>query len=346
LVAKQIGQLLFFAFVVTTFLVETTRGWAQESFYKGKVIRIVEAYDAGGGYDTYARVIARHLGKHIPGSPTVAVENMTGAGGLIAVNYLYNRAEPDGLTIANWNGSLALQQYLGQRGIQFEARRFEWLGSPTKPTPICMISKSTGVTTLTNWINSSKAIKLGGMAPGTSLSDDARVLKTALRLPLQLVEGYKGGAAVKLAINQGELEGACGLAWETQSVTWKEEFKAMNIVLQVGRKPHPEIARIPLAGDFAKTDEARQLIRIGIQDLSALGHSYTLPPKVRKDRVNTLRKAFDATMRDGEFLAEAGRSNITVNATPGEELEDIVSGFEKLSRDVLAQLKEILLSTK
>lgn len=343
---RQMARGFFFVLFLVIFVVVVKGGWAQESFYKGKVIRIVEAYDAGGGYDTYARVIGRHLGKHIPGNPTVAVENMTGAGGLIAVNYLYNRAEPDGLTMANWNGSLSLQQYLGQRGIQFEARRFEWLGSPTKPTPICMISKSTGVTTLKDWLNSKKPVKLGGMAPGTSLSDDARVLKTALGVPIQLVEGYKGGAAVKLAINQGEVEGACGLAWETQSVTWKEEFKSMNIVLQVGRKPHPEIAKIPLAGEFAKTDEARQLIKIGIQDISALGHSYTLPPKVRKDRVDILRKAFDATMRDPEFLAEAGRSNIIINPTRGEELEEIVSGFEKLLADVLAQLKEILLSNK
>jgi hypothetical protein len=117
-------------------------------------------------------------------------------------------------------------------------------------------------------------------------------------------------------------------------------------VLQVGRKPHPEIAKVPLAGEFAKNDEARQLIKIGIQDISTLGHSYTLPPKVRKDRVEMLRKAFDATMRDPEFVAEAGRSNIIINPTRGEELEEIVSGFEKLSADVLAQLKEILLSNK
>jgi tripartite-type tricarboxylate transporter receptor subunit TctC len=343
-VRQVVRVLLNLLFVIVGVAANDVR--AQESFYKGKVIRIIEAYDAGGGYDTYARVIARHLGKHIPGNPTVAVENMTGAGGLIAVNYLYNRAEPDGLTIANWNGSLSLQQYLGQKGIQFDARRFEWLGSPTKPTPICMITKSTGIMTLKDWINSRKPVKLGGMTPGTSLSDDARILKTALALPIQLVEGYKGGAAVKMAINQGEVEGACGLAWETQSVTWKEELKSMNIVLQVGRKPHPELASIPLAGEFAKTEEARQLIKIGIQDISSVGHSYTLPPQVRKDRVDMLRRAFDATMRDAEFLAEAGRSNIIINPTRGEDLEEIVAGFEKLSAGILAQLKEILLSNK
>ena len=120
----------------------------------------------------------------------------------------------------------------------------------------------------------------------------------------------------------------------------------MNIVLQVGRKPHPELASIPLAGEFAKTDEARQLIKIGIQDISSVGHSYTLPPQVRKDRVDMFRRAFDATMRDAEFLAEAGRSNIIINPTRGEDLEEIVAGFEKLSPDILSQLKEILLSNK
>jgi tripartite-type tricarboxylate transporter receptor subunit TctC len=338
--ALQRSLLLLLAVFVTSVRV----GWTQDSFYKGKVIRIVEAYDAGGGYDTYARAIARHLGKHIPGNPSVAVENMTGAGGLIAVNYLYNRAEPDGLTLANWNGSLSLQQYLGQNGIQFNARRFDWLGSPTKPTPICMIAKSSSVLTLKDWLNSKKPVKLGGMAPGTSLSDDARVLKAALGLPIQLVEGYKGGAAVKLAINQGEVDGACGLAWETQSVTWKEEFKSMNIVLQVGRKAHPDIAAIPLAAEFAKNDDARQLIKTGIQDLSTLGHSYTLPPNVPKERAETLRKAFAATMGDAEFLAESRRSNIIINPTPGEELEEIVAGFGKLSSPVLTELKQILLS--
>jgi tripartite-type tricarboxylate transporter receptor subunit TctC len=320
--------------------------WAQQTFYKGKVIRIIEAYAAGGGYDAYARLIARHLGKHIPGNPAVLVENMTGAGGLIAVNYLYNRAEPDGLTLANWNGALALQQYLGRKGIEFDGPRFEWVGSPMRPTPICMIAKSIGVTNPADWLKAKTPVKLGGMAPGTSLSDDARILQTAFGLPLQLVEGYKGGAAVKLAVNQGEIDGACGLGWETQKVTWQQELETMNIVLQVGGKRHPELPKVPLAGEFAKTDQARQLIKIGIQDLSSLGHSYTLPPKTRKERVAILRKGFEATMRDPEFLAEAHQSKTIINATSGEDLEEIVRSFPTLSAAILAKLKDILLPGK
>jgi tripartite-type tricarboxylate transporter receptor subunit TctC len=330
--------LLFVGF----FLLDSTPARAQES-YKGKTIRLIEAYSAGGGYDTYARLIARHLGRHIPGNPTVTVENMTGAGGLIAVNYLYNRAEPDGLTLGNWNGSLSLQQYLGLRGIEFDAPRFEWIGSALRPTPICIIARASGVTSFTEWLKVPKPVKLGGMAPGTSPSDDARILRDAIGLPMQLVEGYKGGADIKLAAKQGEIDGACGLAWETQKVTWRQELESMNVVVQVGRKPHSELANVPVAGNFAKTEAARQLLKVGIQDLAALGHAYTLPPKTRKPLVDILRKAFDDTLKSADFLAEAEKANIVPNPVAGRELEEIVSGFAKLPADLLAKLKSSLL---
>jgi hypothetical protein len=304
---------------------------------------LVEAYSAGGGYDTYARLIARHLGRHIPGNPAVAVENMTGAGGLIAVNYLFNRAEPDGLTIGNWNGSLSLQQYLGLKGIEFDAPRFEWLGSALRPTPICIVARASGVTSLQEWAKAKKPVKLGGMAPGTSLSDDARILKDALALPLQLVEGYKGGADIKLAAKQSEVDGACGLAWETQKVTWRQELETMNVIVQVVSKAHPELARVPLASELAKTEEARQLLKVGIQDLAALGHAYTLPPKTRKNLVEIMRKAFDDTLKDGSFLAEAEKANIVTNPVSGKELEEIVSSFAKLPTELLAKLRSSLL---
>jgi tripartite-type tricarboxylate transporter receptor subunit TctC len=326
-----------------SFLLDGAPAAAQDVFYKGKTIRLIEAYSAGGGYDTYARLIARHLGRHIPGNPTVTVENMTGAGGLIAVNYLYNRAEPDGLTIGNWNGSLSLQQYLGLRGIEFDAPRFEWIGSALRPTPICIIARASGVTSFSEWLKAPRPIKLGGMAPGTSPSDDARILKDAIGLPTQLVEGYKGGADIKLAAKQREIDGACGLAWETQKVTWRQELESMNVVVQVGRKAHSELAKVPLAEDFVKTEEARQLLKVGIQDLAALGHAYTLPPGTRKTLVDTLRKAFDDTMKSPEFLAEAVKSNIITNPVPGRDLQEIVAGFPKLPADLLAKLKSSLL---
>jgi tripartite-type tricarboxylate transporter receptor subunit TctC len=283
------------------------------------------------------------LVKPIEGNPAETEENMTGAGGLIAVNFLYNRAEPDGLTIANWNGSLSLQQYLGLKGIEFDAPRFEWIGSALRPTPICIVARASGVTSLQEWAKAKKPVKLGGMAPGTSPSDDARILKDALALPMQLVEGYKGGADIKLAAKQGEVDGACGLAWETQKVTWRQELETMNVVVQVVRKAHPELAKVPLAGELAKNEEARQLLKVGIQDLAALGHAYTLPPKTRKNLVEVLRKAFDETLKDSDFLAEAEKANIVTHPVPGKELEEIVAGFAKLPSDLLVKLRGSLL---
>ena len=340
MVARRLSMV---SFTLLMFVAFTGQGYGQDLFYKGKNIRLIEAYSAGGGYDTYARLIARHLGKHIPGNPAVTVENMTGAGGLIAVNFLYNRAEPDGLTIANWNGSLSLQQYLGLKGIEFDAPRFEWIGSALRPTPICIVARASGVTSLQEWAKAKKPVKLGGMAPGTSPSDDARILKDALALPMQLVEGYKGGADIKLAAKQGEVDGACGLAWETQKVTWRQELETMNVVVQVVRKAHPELAKVPLAGELAKNDEARQLLKVGIQDLAALGHAYTLPPKTRKNLVEVLRKAFDETLKDSDFLAEAEKANIVTHPVPGKELEEIVAGFAKLPGDLLVKLRSSLL---
>jgi hypothetical protein len=196
---------------------------------------------------------------------------------------------------------------------------------------------------LQEWLKGKKPIKLGGMAPGTTISDDARILKEALGLPIQLIEGYKGGADIKLAAKQGEVDGACGLAWETQKVTWRQELESMNVIVQVVPRAHPELAKVPVAGQFARSDEARQLLKIGIQDLGALGHSYTLPPKTPKTHLNMLRKAFEAVMGDAEFLAEAEKANIVTNPVPGREQEEIVSGFAKLSPDILGKLKNSLL---
>ncbi|MBM4298810.1 MAG: hypothetical protein FJ143_13825 [Deltaproteobacteria bacterium] len=335
--------MMWLAGILALSLMSAQTASAQESFYKGKTIRLIEAFSAGGGYDTYARLIARHLGRHIPGNPTVTVENMTGAGGLIAVNYLFNRAEPDGLTIANWNGSLSLQQYLGLKGIEFDAPRFEWIGSALRPTPICIVARASGVNSLQEWTKAKKPVKLGGLAPGTSMSDDARILKDALALPMHLVEGYKGGADVKLAAKQGELDGACGLAWETQKVTWRQELETMNVVLQVVPKAHPELAKVPLASELAKSEDARLLLKVGIQDLGALSHAYTLPPKTRKNLVEMLRKAFDETLKDAGFLAEAEKSNIVTNPVAGREMENIVAGFAKLPAELLAKLRSSLL---
>lgn len=319
--------------------------WAEE-FYSNKSIRFIVAYSAGGNYDIYTRAIARHFGKHIPGHPSTIVENMTGAGGLIGVNFLY-QAKPDGLTVGNWNAALALQQYLGLRGVEFDAPKFESIGAPSKQSATCAIAKATGITNMEQWMSSKRPLKLGGFGPGSAPSDMARVLSVALGLPIKLVEGYKGGADIRLAIDSGELEGMCGIAWEIfRSATWRKQLESMTVVLLAMPNAHPEIPKVPLAINFAKSDEARQLIRVALHDVSKVVQIYTAPPGTPKDRVNILRKALQDTLQDPEFQAEAKKAQLDIDPVSGEEVAEVIAGFGKLSPSLRDKLKDILLPKK
>ena len=183
---------------------------AADDFYRGKSVRIVVGFSAGGGFDTYARALARHLGRNIPGNPGVVVENMTGAGSLIAANHVFKVAKPDGLTIGHFIGGLFLGQVLGQPGIEFDARKFEFIGAPVSDHVVCAMTKASGITSIDKWMAAKTPLKMGGIAPGTSTPDNAtRILKAALGLPIQLVSGYKGTADIRLAAEGGEVAGGC-----------------------------------------------------------------------------------------------------------------------------------------
>ena len=177
---------------------------AQE-FYKGKTIRLIVATTPGGGFDAYSRAIARHIPKHIPGNPTIIVENMPGAGMLIGTNYIYKQAKPDGLTIGNWIGTLVLGQITGRKGVEFDARKFEYVGAPVKNHDLCLMTRTSGVTSAEKWIASKAPVKLGATPPGSTPFDVAAILKEATGLPMQLVSGYKGTADIRVAVDSGEI---------------------------------------------------------------------------------------------------------------------------------------------
>jgi len=318
--------------------------FAQEPFYKGKTIRIVVGFSAGGGFDTYARALARHMGKHISGNPSLTVENMAGAGSLIAANHLYNVPKPDGLTIGHFIGGLFLGQVLGQKGVEFDARKFEYIGAPTTDHVVCAFTKASGITNVERWMASKTPVKMGGLGPGSSTPDNAtRIFKAAVGLPIQLVSGYKGTADIRLAAENGELAGGCW-GWDSVKVTWRRALEAGDvvIVLQANRNTREDLPKIPQAISLAKTDEARKLIEVGIHGDSEIVRTYTLPPGTPKDRVQILRKAFEDTLKDPEFVAEAKKADLTVNLVPGEEAEKIVSGLFKLDPALVTKLKDIL----
>lgn len=315
-----------------------------DDFYKGQTIRIIVGFSAGGGFDTYARAISRHMGKHIPGNPTIIVENMTGAGSMIAANYVYNRAKPDGLTIGHFHGGLIMQQVLGKKGVQFDGRKMEWIGVPVSDTPACALTTASGVTTTDQWFAAKKPVKIGTEAPGASTSDIPRVLKAALKLPIQLIEGYKGTADIRLAANSGEIDGGC---WGYESIrsTWRKPLESgeVKVVIQLVPKKHPELQNVGNAIDYAKSKEARFLIEAGVQNPALVYRPYSLPPGVPADRVKTLRDAFMATMKDPEFMADAKRSKLDLDPKSGEEVEKIVKGFFKLRSKEVATLKKVLI---
>jgi tripartite-type tricarboxylate transporter receptor subunit TctC len=316
---------------------------AQDGFYKGKTLRMIVAFSAGGGFDTYSRAIGRHLGKHIPGNPTVVVENMTGAGGIIQANFMYQSAKPDGLILGNNIGGLILQQIMGAKGIQFDGRRFEYLGAPAVDHPVCVLTKASGITSMEKWFAAKEPVKLGGVGPGGTASDVARTIEAALNLPIQVVDGYKGTSNIRLAAESGELAGGCW-AWESVKTTWRKGLQSgdVSVVIQTMPKKLPELPNVPLAGDYAKTDDAKRLLKYGIHDTATITRLYFMPPKTPKDRVATLRQAFLDTYKDPEFLAEAKKAQLDLEAVTGEEMERVVAGLFKMDPKQVARLKEVL----
>jgi len=283
------------------------------------------------------------MGKHIPGNPTVIVENMPGAGSLIAANHLFKVARPDGLAIGNFLGGLILQNLLGKPGIEFDARKFEYLGIPASENYVIGLSKASGIHSVEKWMASKVPVKLGGVGPGSGTDDIPKILAATLGLPTQLVSGYKGTAEIRLAFNSGEVAGVC-LGWGTFESTWPKELESGNlhIVLQAMPKAHPALPKVLLAVDLAKTDRDRKLIEAVAHTYSTILRLYVLPPGTPKARADILRRAFLATLKDPEFLVEAKKAKLDVDPLTGQEAESIVSNLFKLEPALVAKLKEIL----
>ena len=332
-----------FALVTATVAACFAAGAQAQSFYEGKTLRVIVGLSAGGGFDTYARTIGRHLGKHVPGNPTIVVDNMPGAGSIIMANHMYKVAKPDGLTMGHFNGALILGQVLGQAGIEFDARKFEYIGAAVKEDVTCGLAKASGVSSIEEWKAAKSPLKLGGVAPGATPDNSARILQAALGLPIQVVSGYKGTSPIRLAVASGELAGACW-SWQSMRVTWRKAIESGEVtpVVQIVPKAFPDIPKVPLAIDLATTDEAKQLIRFGVQNASAYARPFIMPPGTPADRLETLRTAFQATLKDPEFLADAQKAKLIIDPVTGEEMEKIVAEVFTMSPALQAKLKEAL----
>ena len=339
---KALGVFLLAIFISVS-LPTSALSSSVEDFYKGKIVHFVVGGSAGGGYDTYTRLIARHFAQYVPGKPSIVVENMPGAAMLISANYIFNSARRDGTYIGHWSGGLLLQQLLGNPAVQFEGRKFNWLGMPTPDSLVCILTDRSGIKTAAEWLKAKRPIKLGAIGPGTSGDDDTKLLAAATDLPIQLVEGYKGTAEIRAAAESGEVDGTCAFGWQSAKVTWANALRAgqVHVVLQTMLEPHPELKNVPLAVEYAKTEAGKKLLSIG-SDVYGNQRLYSLPPQVPEERVRVLQKAFMDTLKDPQLLAEAEKAKLEINPVDGPGLEKIVKGLFEIDPAIVNRVKQLL----
>ena len=342
---RFITKLFFVVIASVTFAAVRAPVQAQD-FYKDKTLTVIVGYSPGGSFDLYARVLARYIGKYLPGNPTRIVENMTGAGGIIAANHLYNRVKPDGLTIGAWASPLVLQHIMGNEAAQFDGRKFGYLGIPSPYDTVCTFNQQSGITKMEDWINAKRPQKISAIGPGTSTSDIPKLLKAALNLPMDVIDGYKGGADARLAVESGEVDGYCG-SWGTVETVWRSAFesKKLHTVLQASLKSHPKYKHVPLAINYAKTEEARELLVVA-DNAHGAQFPFSVPPGMTKERLDVLQRAFMRTFKDPELIAEAKKSQLDIDPVDGPTVTKTLTSLYDLKPATVAKLKDILLARK
>lgn len=339
---KALGILLL-PIVAAASLAGAARAASVEEFYKGKTVHFVVGGSAGGGYDVYTRLIARRFAEYLPGKPNIVVQNMPGAGMLIAANYIFNSAPRDGTYIGHWSGPLILQHMMGNPAVKFEGRKFGWLGMPTPDSLVCILTERSGIKTAEEWRKAKTKVKLGAIGPGTSGTDDTKLLGAAAGFPMQLIEGFKGTADIRAAAEQGEVDGTCSFGWQSAKVTWANALRAgqVHVVLQTTLDAHPELKGVPLAVDFARTEEGKKLLRIA-GDLYGKQRLYSVPPQVPEERLRALQKAFIETLKDPQILAEAEKARLEINPIDGPGIEKMVSGLYEIEPAIVNRIKQLL----
>ena len=307
-----------------------------EDFYKGRTVSLIIGYSVGGGYDLYGREVARYLGKHIPGNPTVVPQNMPGAGSLKAVMYLYAAAAKDGSVIGTFGRTEAVAPLLTPDEAKFDATKLSWLGSVTSETSTCVTWHTAKVKT---WDDALKTqFSLAGEGAGADPDVFARLIKNVFGAKVKLVSGYPGTNDASLAVERGEVDGECGLSWGTLESRHQDWLKnnSVNIIIQAALKKEPKLPNVPFIMDLAKTPEQQQILKVVLSGQS-MARPFAAPPGVPADRLAALRKAVDDTMKDPEFLEETKRARMEVNPITGAELQGLLKDVYASPKDVIAK---------
>ncbi len=312
-------------------------------FYRGKTITLYIGSSPGGAYDVYARLLASHIGKHIPGNPRIVPSNMEGAGSLRLANYLYNGAPKDGTVIGTINRGAPFEPLIGEAELaRFDAARFTWIGSIANEVSICAVWQRAGIDSFEQLF--AREITVGGTGSGADTNQFPKVMNGVLGTKMRVVSGYPGGNNIDLAMERGEVDGRCGWSWSSVVSARKQwlDSGSIKVLVQLALQKHPDLPNVPLIMDYAKTDEDRAMLRL-IFSRAALGCPFLAPPDIPADRAAALREAFDATMKDPEFLADAAQALLEVAPVAGEELQELIADIYRTPKPVVDKAREIVM---
>jgi tripartite-type tricarboxylate transporter receptor subunit TctC len=315
---------------------------AKAADFAGETIAIEIGYGPGGGYDTYARVLARHFGRHIPGNPAVVPRNMPGAGSLRAANFIFNLAPKDGTELGAWAASTVMEPLLGNDLAKFDATKFGWIGSMNQDISFCGIWQKPGAATSFHDMLSNETI-FGSAGPASISFQHPLVLKNLLGANARVVTGYAGSREVNLAMQRGEVNGACGLfvsSIKSQFLKDVQESR-LKLVIQMGPKTTDEFGKVPSVFDYVKTVDDRKVLELHFKQI-LLGRPLAAPPGMPAERLADLRAAFMDTMRDPDFLADAQRANIDIDPVTGEEVDQLLDQFSKYPESVVDRAKAVI----
>lgn len=318
-------------------------GQTQENsnFYAGKTIDLLIGHSPGGGYDTYARTLARHMSKYIPGHPEIVPKNVTGAGSLVLMNQIANTLPNDGTVFATVNQGMAFEPLFGNEQAKYKATDIVWLGSLSKGTSLCVSNKDADVQT---WQDlKSKTLTVGASGAGASTNIYPRVMAELFDFKFNIVTGYPGGNDILLAMERGEVEGRC--SWllssaRAQKPGWIEDRK-VNVLFQMALEKHPDLPDVPLVMDFAETDKQTKVLKLFLAR-QLIARPYIMPPGVPQERVAIMRKAMAETAKDPDFLKDAANQGLSVDFVTGEEAQELVEETYQYPDEIVDVVKNAL----
>ena len=313
----------------------STSGAGAQDFYKSKELTIYTGSAPGGPYDAYARLLARHLVRNIPGNPTIIVQSMPGASGRRMMGYMQNVAPKDGTVIAAPQRAVPFDP-LTDADSHFDAQKFGWLGSANNETNVCMVWHTSALRTFDDLYT--REMVVGTSGPSSTDAIYPNVMNNLFGTKFRVVTGYKGAAETNIAMERGEVGGRCGISWDTL-VSLNEEWlreKRIRLLVQFALDKNPELPEVPSVFDFAKTDEQRQILAFWATP-NKIGRPFALPPGTPPDRVALMRRAFEATMKDPQLLAEAGKMKLAVDSVGGEEVTKLIDQIYALPKEIIAK---------